>query len=186
MPARSNIIYQIQVLLQYSKPPIWRRVLVRSDTRLDQMHEIIQAVMGWKDSHLHQFIFGNDYYSYHQFVDFRDIFDSRKFKLNDFMKVKGDKLFYEYDFGDLWEHTLLLEKILEADPRVQYPTCIKGVRACPPENIGGLWGYYEFLEALANPEHDMHDEYIEWFGDGFDPEAFDQEGVKKQLESLPL
>jgi len=186
MSPKANTIFQIKVFLKYSKPPIWRRVLVRSDTRLDQMHEIIQAVMDWDDSHLHQFIIDDEYYGYHPFANAPDLLDSRKFELSDFMGKEGDKFIYEYDFGDSWEHILLLEKILPAEAGVHYPTCTAGERACPPEDIGGMWGYDEFLEALADPDHEMYEEYIDWVEDEFDPEAFDLEGTRKYLESIIL
>jgi hypothetical protein len=187
MPPKSDTIYQIKVTLRDSKPPIWRRIQVRSDTRLDQMHAILQEVMGWDDYHLHQFIIFGDYYGEPDpDFDFIEMKDQRKYKLSDFLAETGVQFVYEYDFGDSWEHILLLEKILSAEIDVQYPVCLKGKRACPPEDVGGIWGYEEFLEAIADPEHEKHEEYLEWIGGDFDPEEFDLEEVNEGLRYLKL
>jgi hypothetical protein len=91
---------------------------------------------------------------------------------------------YEYDFGDGWQHTLLVEKILPLEPGQQYPVCTKGKCACPPEDVGGIWGYYGFLNAIQNPEHPDHGMYLEWVGDEFDPKAFDLDSVNAMLRDL--
>jgi hypothetical protein len=88
---------------------------------------------------------------------------------------------YEYDFGDSWEHELLVEKILPPEPGVRYPLCLKGKGACPPEDVGGVWGYDSFLEAIADPKHPEHDDMLEWVGGEFDPEAFDLDEVNEAL-----
>jgi hypothetical protein len=187
MPPKFDTIYQIKVTLRDSKPPIWRRIQVRSDTRLDQMHTILQEVMGWDSYHLHQFIIFGDYYGEpHDDFDFIDMKDHRKYKLNDFLTEAGVKFVYEYDFGDSWEHILLLEKILSAEKDAQYPVCLKGKRACPPEDVGGIWGYEDFLEAIADPEHEEHEDYLEWIGGDFDPEEFDPEKINQGLKHLKL
>ncbi len=95
-----------------------------------------------------------------------------------------DKIIYEYDFGDSWEHELLLEKVLAPDPAIRYPICVTGKRACPPEDCGGIWGYAELLEALASPNHPEHASMLEWAGDDFDPEAFDLEAVNSMLRQI--
>jgi len=91
------------------------------------------------------------------------------------------KLIYEYDFGDGWEHTIEVQKILEPESGVEYPVCLGGKKACPPEDCGGIWGYYELLDAIADPKHDRHDELREWLGGEFDPDAFDLEEVNAVL-----
>jgi len=96
----------------------------------------------------------------------------------------GAKFVYEYDFGDSWEHILLVEKVLPMEPDQQYPVCIKGKRACPPEDVGGVWGYYGFLEAIQDPDHPEHEDYLEWIGEDFDPEAFDLDAVNAALRAL--
>jgi len=95
-------------------------------------------------------------------------------------KVKS-KLIYEYDFGDGWEHTVEVQKIIEPETSVEYPVCLAGKKACPPEDCGGVWGYYEMLEAIADPNHEQHEDIVEWLGDEFDPDAFDLKEVNAML-----
>ncbi|MFW6061311.1 MAG: plasmid pRiA4b ORF-3 family protein [Planctomycetota bacterium] len=95
-------------------------------------------------------------------------------------KVKS-KLIYEYDFGDDWEHTIEVQKIFEPEPGVEYPVCLGGRKACPPEDCGGIWGYYQLLETIADPDADDHDDMAEWLGGGFDPDFFDLEEVNAVL-----
>jgi hypothetical protein len=180
-------IYQIKVTLDDSKPPIWRRILVRSDITLGKLHNVIQAVMmGWADYHLHQFVVGETYYGmpdpdYEGFLEMRD---ESRVKLNQIVTGEKFKFHYEYDFGDSWLHNLLVEKILPPEPGQQYPVCIKGRRACPPEDVGGVWGYDTFLEAIQNPDHPEHEDYLEWVGGEFDPEAFDLDEANEALRAL--
>jgi len=176
-------IYQIKVTLRDSKPPIWRRILVQSDITLGELHHIIQAVMGWWDYHLHQFIVGQTYYGVpHPDYDFMDMRDESEVRLNQIADA-GAKFVYEYDFGDGWEHVLLVEKVLRPEKGQRYPVCIKGKRACPPEDVGGMWGYYSYLEAIQDPDHPEHEDLLQWRG-GFDPEAFDLDEVNTALSGL--
>jgi hypothetical protein len=186
MPPKSKQIYQFKVTLKYSKPPIWRRILVQPEVRLDQMHRILQTVMGWWGGHLHQFIIDESYYGepHDDYLDFMDMNDQRKYRLSDFQMEPGTKFIYEYDFGDSWEHILLLEKILTREEGVHYPVCIKGKRACPPEDVGGIWGYGDFLEAIADPQHEEHENYIDWIGGEFDSEEFDLDDINKGLKHI--
>jgi hypothetical protein len=186
----SGDVYQIKVTLRDSKPPIWRRLLVPGEVRLSQLHKILQVAMGWQNSHLHQFVAGErrgdeTFYGVPD-PDFNDleVKDERRVRLRDIAPEAGAKFFYEYDFGDGWEHVLLVEKILPPDPSVRYPVCVKGKRACPPEDCGGVWGYADLLEALADPKHEQHQELRDWIGDDFDPEAFDLDSVNRQLQQL--
>jgi hypothetical protein len=176
-------IYQIKVALRDSKPPIWRRIQVSSDINLGKLHRILQVVMGWTDSHLHQFIAGGTYYgepdpNYSNMYDMRD---EKRVKLYQLVRGEKSKLRYQYDFGDSWEHELLVEKILPPEPGVHYPICLKGKRACPPEDVGGVWGYDSFLEAIGDPNHPEHDDMQEWIGGEFDPEAFDLDEINEAL-----
>jgi hypothetical protein len=177
-------IYQIKVTLRDSKPPIWRRIQVPSDINLGKLHRILQVVMGWTDSHLHQFIVGETYYGEPD-PDYRamgmEMRDEKRVKLNQLVRGEKSRLRYEYDFGDSWEHELLVEKILPPEPGVRYPLCLKGKGACPPEDVGGVWGYDSFLEAIADPKHPEHDDMLEWVGGEFDPEAFDLDEVNEAL-----
>lgn len=182
------LIYQVKVTLQDIRPPIWRRLLLRSDTPLDEFHSIIQIAMGWEFSHLHEFLRGNRndlerYGATDLDWDFKDVKDETRFKLRDLLREEKDKALYIYDFGDDWVHVLLLEKILPWDPKAELPRCIKGKRACPPEDVGGPYGYGDFLEVLADPEHPNHQEMVEWVAGPFDPEAFDMEAVNTALRT---
>jgi len=180
-------IYQIKVTLDDSKPPIWRRILVRSDITLGELHDILQAVMmGWADYHLHQFIVGETYYGVPDpdYEGFLEMHDESRVRLNQIVTGEGFKFRYEYDFGDSWLHNLLVEKVLPPESGQQYPVCIKGKGACPPEDVGGIWGYYMFLEAIQDPNHPEHEDYLEWVGGDFDPEAFDLDEVNQALRAL--
>jgi hypothetical protein len=175
-------IYQLKVTLNDSKPPIWRRVLVEDTTTLSKLHIILQTVMGWTDSHLHQFIINDEFYGEPDDDEFSDIEtkNEKRFHLNQFVERKGFKFVYEYDFGDSWYHTILVEAILPAEKGVLYPRCIEGKRACPPEDVGGVWGYEDFQKVIANPQDPEYDEMMEWIG-SFDPERFNLEHVNEGL-----
>ena len=167
-------IYQIRLDLKDAHPPIWRRLLVPSDLTLDIVHHIIQVAMGWEDYHLHMFTTDDGEIGDVSRDDWGMVtLDEREFALSDVLERVGDKLEYEYDFGDSWRHVLKLEKILPADPEEDYPICVTGRRACPPEDVGGIWGYTDFLQAIADEANPDHGTWVEWAGEGFDPEAFD-------------
>jgi hypothetical protein len=110
--------------------------------------------------------------------------DERQMRLDQITNREGFKFRYEYDFGDSWLHQVLVEKILPPEPGQDYPVCIKGRRARPPEDVGGMWGYYDFLEAITDPDHEEHESYLEWIGGEFDPQAFDLEEVNQALRTL--
>ncbi len=179
-------IYQLKVTLKGSKPPIWRRIQVSSQTTLGQFHEILQTVMGWYDCHLHQFSIGGiDYGQPHPDLGFgQDIRNEKSVPLSRVVPGEKFKFDYTYDFGDGWEHQIVVEKVLPPDPEVQYPVCLKGKRNCPPEDCGGIWGYAELLEVLTESEHPDHEEMLEWVGGSFDPEAFDLDEINQSLGSL--
>ncbi len=186
MSNQSSQIYQIKVTLDDTHPPIWRRILVPGNTTLLKLHDILQIVMGWEDYHLHMFTIEGSIYGDPADDEYGDLgtVDESRFRLNQVIYREGQRLSYEYDFGDSWDHTLLVEKILPPQESVRYPVCLKGKRACPPEDVGGVWGYENFLEAIGNPDHDEHEEYLIWIGGEFDPEAFDLEEVNTQLRSM--
>ena len=185
MPRQEPLrILQIKVVLRYIKPPIWRRILVPSDTALHQLHGILQATMGWMDCHLHQFIVrGVAYGSPDLDIDF-DVRDESRVRLRQALPSVGDKIEYQYDFGDGWEHEIIVEKVLPPEEGAQYPVCVKGKRACPPEDCGGIPGYYNLLEALQDPSHPDHEELSEWVGGPFDPEAFELDEVNEALRGV--
>ena len=177
----SRTIHQIKVMLRGSRPPIWRRFIVQSDVTLYKLHHILQVVMGWTDSHLHQYRIGNTYYG-----EPNDEFGMRRqnekrVRLNELLRKPKDRMVYEYDFGDSWDHEILIEKILPMEKGTQYPVCIKGKRACPPEDVGGVWGYSDFLKTIMNPKDPEYEDMLEWADGDFDPELFDVEEVNKRL-----
>ena len=178
-------IYQIKVTLRDSQPPIWQRIQVRSHITLAKLHRILQCVMGWEDAHLHQFAIGDQYFGMPGENDTgpRQTTDERKYKLSEVVPEERSQFRYDYDFGDNWQHVLVVEKILPPEEGVRYPVCLAGARACPPEDVGGLPGYENFLEAIGDPGHPEHNEFSEWIGGTFDPEAFDVHEVNQRLRS---
>src|SRR6266851_9621748 len=177
-------VYQLKVPLRGSKPPIWRRIQVTSDTRLSTLHRVLQVVMGWEGAHLHQFMAHGLYYGTpHPDFGF-EVNNENKVSLQQVVSGVKDKLIYEYDFGDSWEHELLVEKILPLEAGKGYPVCLTGKRACPPEDCGGIWGYAGFLEAIQDPNHPEHEAMREWVGGEFAPDAFDLDEVNRELQRL--
>ncbi|HNP51863.1 MAG TPA: plasmid pRiA4b ORF-3 family protein [Nitrosomonas nitrosa] len=178
-------IYQLKVSLKGLRPPIWRRFLIASTASLNDLHQVLQIVMGWADSHLHEFTKDDIRYGMHDAEFPSAVRNEAKYRLNQVLKQEKEKLLYTYDFGDDWEHEILLEKILPFETDTQLPTCLTGKRACPPEDVGGIWGYRAFLEAVADPAHPEHDSMLEWAtGDikqPFDPEHFDLAAVNEML-----
>src|SRR5690606_41145883 len=137
------------------------------------LHTTLQIVMGWTNSHLHDFIMDNVQYGEPNEEFFDAMKDESKFRLSQLLRLEKEKLLYNYDYGDGWEHEVLLEKILPFEHYMTLPLCIKGKRACPPEDIGGIPGYAMFLEAINDPSHPEHEEMREWVGGDFDAEHFD-------------
>jgi Plasmid pRiA4b ORF-3-like protein len=174
----SGIIYQLKITLKAVKPPIWRRLQVKSDITLLALHKTIQKVMGWTDSHLHEFIVKG--VSYGDSED-EDALNERRHRLNKLRFEEKEKFFYVYDFGDNWEHVILVEKILSIDSSVKYPVCLAGKRSGPIENCGGPWGYMELLDILGDPNHPEHEEQMEWIEEDFDPEMFDVDEINGRL-----
>lgn len=179
-------VYQVKITLKRFKPKIWRRVLVPPDLLLSDFHKVIQTAMGWENAHLHQFIKGRTFYTRRleddDFWGTMDNVDYTGLIIRDLLKGEKESIDYEYDFGDGWEHEVLLEKILPAEDNVEYPVCIGGKMNCPPEDCGGPWGYAQLLEIIRDPEHDEYAEYMEWLGGEFDPDAFNMEEVNRMLQ----
>ncbi len=175
-------IFQLKITLKDIRPPVWRRVQVR-DCSLADLHEVIQVAMGWENYHLYDFEVGGERYTDPRGMDDLDMEDAGRVRLGQLAPKEKAKFRYTYDFGDNWQHEVLVEKILPPQEGREYPVCIAGKRACPPEDVGGPWGYTEFAEAIRDPEHEQHEEFLEWRGE-FDPEGFDLEAVNKQLKRL--
>ena len=188
-PQTTGDVREIEVLLKGTDPRIWRRFAVRADITLAKLHDVVQVVMGWTNSHLHLFT-TPDHKRYGPRLPELglgledDTLDERKARLCDVAPARGTKLLYEYDFGDSWEHALKVLKVGPPEPGVRYPVCLSGERACPPEDCGGVWGYYDFLQAMADPKHEQHDEMVEWHGCGFDADAFNLDAVNAMLRRL--
>jgi hypothetical protein len=182
--AASQRVYQLKITLKGIKPPIWRRIQVKECT-LNELHEHIQTAMGWTNSHLHQFEIDGEPYGDPRLMedDSEGMEDSTATKLRDIVPEDGRRFRfrYEYDFGDDWQHEILFEGCLPAEKAGRYPLCIDGKRACPPEDVGGVYGYGEYLEAMADPKHERHKEFMEW-GGRFDPETFDVRAVTKRMQ----
>jgi hypothetical protein len=177
-------IYQIKITLKHIRPPIWRRLQVPADIKLGKLHRVLQAAMGWYDAHLHAFRVGHETYGVpdREFIDDETI-NERNVRL-DRIAAEGERLLYEYDFGDGWEHELLIENALPAEKGQRYPICLAGKRACPPEDCGGPPGYDHLLEVLRDPKHEEYEATREWLGGHFDPEAFDLEEVNQMLKRV--
>jgi Plasmid pRiA4b ORF-3-like protein len=184
-PAR-EAVYQLKITLMETSPPIWRRLLISADATLGDLNYALQAVMGWTNSHLHQFVIDEIRYSDPRFeldeYD-SDVEDEFSVELRDVAPRVGVHLLLEYDFGDGWEHDVVVEKITQAVPGKTCPTCVAGKRACPPEDCGGVWGYADFLEAIEDPKHEEHEQMLEWVGGAFDAKAFDVDDLNGRLIS---
>ncbi len=177
-------IFQFKVVLVGSKPQIWRRFIIPNTATLGQLHKTLQIVMGWTDSHLHQFVINQVFYGIpdDEFGIDMDVKDEELFKIKDLINKEKEKMIYEYDFGDSWTHKIILEKVLPFDVKQSLPKCLKGKRACPPEDCGGIWGYEQLLDNLNNPNTSEYKDAIEWLGHKIDPEEFDIEEINQLLE----
>ena len=178
----ADTMYTLDVRLRDISPPIWRAIEIAGSATLEDLHFAIQVAMGWTNSHLHQFVIGDASYGMVDVddADELDLEDEGEFELQDLVK-HGESFLYEYDFGDSWEHDTKVEAVLDADDDKTYPACIAGERACPPEDCGGAWGYEELLAALADPDHDEHDQFLEWVGGEFDPARLDLTAINRAL-----
>lgn len=166
------VAVQVKITLRgVSKPPVWRRLVVRADMSLDRLHEAIVAAFGWAGYHMHVFESGPDRFgSPDPELGFTD---ESRVSLGELLGGVGDRLLYTYDFGDDWEHEIVVEELTDADAR--YPVLVAAKGACPPEDCGGPWGYAELKEILADPAHDRHQEMLDWLeledASAFDPTA---------------
>jgi hypothetical protein len=176
-------IFQLKVTLRDIDPPIWRSIQVAEDTKLPRLHRILQLLFNWEDYHLHDFIVGRRVYSVPHPDDAfneRKVIDESPVPLSGIVDRVGASFEYIYDFGDDWQHDILLEAILLPTPGVFYPRCIAGARNGPPEDAGGAGGYAAYLAALADPDHEEHQNMLAWRGT-FDPDAFSIEAINASL-----
>lgn len=169
-------ILELKLTLRRVRPAIWRRLHVYEAVTLQSLHGILQTAMGWENRHLHEFVVNEQSFGPPD-PEFPGWMDQRTAKLGRLLAARGDRLLYRYDFGDGWEHDLVLERVLDPEPEVGYPRVVAGARACPPEDCGGDAGYAHLLEVLRKPRHPEHDDLLAWVGGAFDPEAFDRRAI---------
>jgi hypothetical protein len=178
-----NEIMQMKISLDWIKPEIWRRFLVSSSISLEDLHTTIQTVMGWTNSHLYGFYINGAQYSPDDDGEFES--EGEPIKGVTLKKLKlsvKDEIRYIYDFGDNWEHTIKIEKILPLDDKTQTPLCIDGERNCPPEDCGAAPGYEDLIEALKKPKSKEAKEITEWLGRPYNPEDFNIEEINDLLK----
>jgi hypothetical protein len=177
-----NEIVSLKITLNKTNPAVWRRVLVPGSVTFFDLHHIIQISMGWKNSHLFEFQVDDYRIGYiDPNEEFEDIADANKVTLDLLLTKEGFSFIYLYDFGDNWQHTVEVETILEKENDKVYPVCTDGQLACPPEDSGGIHGFYANLEILNDPKHPEYKEVKRWLGRGYDPEKFNIDKVNKEL-----
>jgi hypothetical protein len=183
-PNEHESIYQLKVTIKESEPPIWREIQVRSHITLYKLQRILQVVMGWGNTHLHQFTIDGTCYGQSHPEYGLEMKTERRARLDELVPEENASFLYEYNLDDSWMHHITVEKILEPTPGVHYPRCVAGDRACPPEECGGIRGYAEVLEILKNPEDPDYAETREWVDEDFDPEVFKIDEVNRQLKAI--
>jgi hypothetical protein len=185
-PAPGQDVLRLHVVLEDTDPSVWRTVLVPASIRLDLLHGVLQSALGWTDSHLHMFSLGEARFGWVD-PDFdEDVTDETTVRLSD-IAGPGSRIGYEYDFGDSWEHEITVEAVSPAEPGVAYPRCLDGGGACPPEDCGGVWGYHELRDTVADPAADDHRAMLSWLGlddaAQFDAAAFDLEAANRRISA---
>jgi len=180
--ASTGTVHRLKVQLNDVRPPVWRRLEIESDVSLSFVSDTIIAAMGWTDSHLHGFRVRGETYGTPDLQWGNSVRDERRFELATIAPSVGNTFTYDYDYGDGWTHRVVVEAVEPIDPAVVYPRCIKGKRACPPEDCGGPYGYEQLLEALGDPKQDDHGEMLAWSGP-IDPNEFDLEETNADLRS---
>ena len=185
--AAGDEIFVLKVSLRGAKPPIWRRLRVPARATLDAVHEVLQVSFGWADSHPHVFESAGRRYSARSSETTwgEPDGDESRIRLADLLGAPGDRLRYEYDFGDSWEHDVVVEQVVPGDG-ASVAVCMGGRRAGPPEDCGGVWRYAELCAILADPRHPEHHERMAWIGGRFDPGHFDPQEVNSTLRRLPI
>jgi hypothetical protein len=156
-------VYELRITLREIRPPIWRLIQVADALRLSRLHDVLQTVIGWTDSHLHRFEKDGKHWGVpeHGEDDGMEIIDESRATIGAVLTTPGDSMLYVYDFGDNWRHNVTLEKILPAAETVR-PVCLAGERHCPPEDVGGVPGYAEFLGVIFEPGHEEYEQYVGW------------------------
>ncbi|MFH0799510.1 MAG: plasmid pRiA4b ORF-3 family protein [Pseudomonadota bacterium] len=168
-------MYQFKISLVDSRPPIWRRVLVPRSFSFRELHKVIQGLFGWENCHMHDFYSGKAY---------RSSKIGKSWPLDRHFSRPKQKATYLYDFGDDWEHEIVFEKMAEAPKGVTHAICLDGANAAPPEDCGGLYGYYDILSVIQDEKHPEYGEMREWIGENFDPQLFEIERINKGLKRI--
>lgn len=176
-----NDIIQLKITLKGTQPPIWRRILVDKSITFSQFHYIILTTMGWDGEHLYEFKVNGSRIGEPHIDGGGKLIDASKKYIGSVISDTKVKFEYTYDFGDNWEHLIKVEKFLPKDENVKYPICIDGELNCPPEDCGGVWGFYDLLETIKNKKHPEHKDMLEWLGGKYDPEYFDKELINKSF-----
>jgi hypothetical protein len=184
-PHKAETVFQLKVTLNNVRPPVWRRIQTK-DCTLEKLHALIQVAMGWEFDHPYRFVIGGVKYVDLDTMNDGEAEDACATELGDVLPIRNlrPRFLYEYDFGDEWIHQVIVEERFPPEHGVRYPRCVGGERACPPEDCGGPWDYADFVEAVQNPDHERHEELLEWMGGDFDPEAFDIEAVNRRLAKV--
>lgn len=176
------MVYELLIELEGISPTIWRRIRVNSEMTMREFHHTIQIAMGWEDCHLYCFSTEDEKITQIEFLETDDFLEDHEHTLSEFISEPGDLIVYTYDFGDDWRHIIKLEKIVEDEGVL--PRCLEGKRNSPPEDVGGVPGYLEFLDIMSNPKLPEYDEKVEWYGGVYDPEIVRLDIVNEDLEEL--
>jgi hypothetical protein len=183
--------YQLKITLKHSRPVIWRRIVVPANFKLDRLHDVIQLVMPWTNSHLHHFMVGaphgRDCTFYGQpnseFAGMgSEELDEKRYTIADIAPGAKAKFIYEYDFGDGWEHQIVVEKVPPPDAGFKRVICLAGANACPPDDCGGIPGYYNMIEIIADRKHPEHESIKEWLGGEWNMARFDLDETNAALK----
>ncbi|MCH2197759.1 MAG: plasmid pRiA4b ORF-3 family protein [Flavobacteriales bacterium] len=178
------MIFELLIELDSLEPRVWRRVRVNSDIDMRTLHHTIQLAMGWENCHLYYFATADEKISQLEFLEDEDFVEDHEVNLDEFVQSTGDRINYVYDFGDKWSHTITLEKIVENDESEHIPICLAGERNCPPEDVGGINGYHEFLNIMSNPRLPEYEEKVDWYGGEYDPALFRMSVINEDLEEI--
>ena len=176
--------FKLRIVLDDVQPKVWRQLMVPASITLDRLHDCLQAVMGWTDSHLHSFTIAGQEFTENPEEPDQGVEESGVI-LGMLIRKPRTKFTYLYDFGDGWVHTITVQSVEPiAAERKATVTCLGGQRRCPPEDVGGPWGYQEFLQTMADPSHEEHESSMQWCGGSFDPKKFDVDAVNLDLAKL--
>lgn len=189
MATQVKTVHRLKVTLRLVKPPVWRCIEVASNIKLSELSAVLEATMGWLGGHLHAFEAAGVFYEIPdgESFDFPPPRDERKARLGEVLPAMKSKMRWDYDFGDGWEHDVVVEAIEPMKTDAAYPVCVAGRRACLPDDCGGPWGYGNLLAAISDPTHEQHEELTEWLPPGFDADKFDiAEATKMMRSARPL